>query len=217
MGEMPGASTANRSVVCKSSFDAQTMQHRPATAWGLPLPPQRCPKTQSYPASQLDQQVRRFAESVIASPSPHIRSQRCHHLFHASTFGLPRDFPDSSLEPVHCFRRYLPPNIRTVRNTEPKKLPLLRPRHRTLLVVHLELEPSCNEPLNTFHHPLPRPFASDVYVTVVRLTNESMTPALQLPVEFVEHEVAEQRRKGASLRSSFHTGTFQPVLHHSGV
>jgi hypothetical protein len=29
---------------------------------------------------------------------------------------------------------------------------------------------------------------------VVRVSNETMSPALQLPVEFVEHEVAEQWR-----------------------
>jgi len=34
------------------------------------------------------------------------------------------------------------------------------------------------------------PFAANVDVAVVRVTNETMSPALQLAVEFVEHEVA---------------------------
>jgi hypothetical protein len=41
---------------------------------------------------------------------------------------------------------------------------------------------------------LTRPLAADVDVAVVRVTNKAMPPALQLPVEFVEHEVTEQWR-----------------------
>src|SRR5258708_28757712 len=44
-----------------------------------------------------------------------------------------------------------------------------------------------------------------------------MSTALQLPVEFIEHEVAEQRRKWTPLRSPVHAWTDQPVLHHPGV
>src|SRR5918912_1285877 len=44
-----------------------------------------------------------------------------------------------------------------------------------------------------------------------------MVPALQLPVEFIEHEVAEQWRKWTSLWGSFHARTNQPVLHHPGI
>ena len=39
-----------------------------------------------------------------------------------------------------------------------------------------------------------RAFAANVDITVVRISNETMTPALQLPVELVEHEVTEQWR-----------------------
>jgi hypothetical protein len=41
-------------------------------------------------------------------------------------------------------------------------------------------------------------------VTVVRTSNKTVSPVLQLAVEFVEHEVTEQWRKRTSLRSSFH-------------
>ncbi len=44
-----------------------------------------------------------------------------------------------------------------------------------------------------------------------------MASALQLSVEFVEHEIAEQWRKWAALRRPLHAGTDQPVLHHPGV
>ena len=70
---------------------------------------------------------------------------------------------------------------------------------------------------DALHHPLPRPLAANVDITVVRISNETMAPALQLPVEFVEHEVTEQWRKWSSLRSPFHARADQPVLHHPGI
>jgi hypothetical protein len=44
-----------------------------------------------------------------------------------------------------------------------------------------------------------------------------VAPALQLPVEFVKHKVAEQWRKGTPLRSPFYAGAGQPVLHYTGI
>src|ERR1017187_9882901 len=44
-----------------------------------------------------------------------------------------------------------------------------------------------------------------------------MAPALQLPVEFVEHEVTQQWRKWPSLRSPCHARANQPLLHPPGI
>jgi hypothetical protein len=60
--------------------------------------------------------------------------------------------------------------------------------------MHLELEPLREESCNPLPHPLTRPLAANVEVAVVRVTNEAMSPALPLSLEFVEHEIAEQRR-----------------------
>lgn len=49
--------------------------------------------------------------------------------------------------------------------------------------------------------------AANVHITIIRIPNEAMAPALQLPVEFVEHDVAKQWRKWTSLRSPFHART----------
>ena len=67
-----------------------------------------------------------------------------------------------------------------------------------------------------FHHSLTRPLASNVNVAIVRIAHETVSPTFQLPVEFVEHEVAEQGRKWSSLRSPFHAWTDQPVFHRPG-
>ena len=74
-----------------------------------------------------------------------------------------------------------------------------------------------DEARDALHHPLTRAFAADVDVTVVRITNEAVSPVLQLAVEFVEHEVTEQWRKRSSLRSSFHARADQSILHHPGI
>jgi hypothetical protein len=59
--------------------------------------------------------------------------------------------------------------------------------------------------------------AAEVDVTVIRISNETVASALQLPVEFVEYEIAEQWRKWTPLWSPFHTWANQPVLHHPGI
>src|SRR5256885_15777701 len=92
MSEMPWTAAAGSSAVGQCAADTQLKQHRPASALGFPLPPQRRPKTQSNPASQMDQQVRRFAKSEIAAPAPHIGSENLHRLGQAPALGLPRDF-----------------------------------------------------------------------------------------------------------------------------
>src|SRR5206468_10118800 len=141
-------------------------------------------KAQPNPASQLNQQVRRFAESEIATPAPHIRSQSRYRRLQAHAFGLPRDFPNPFLKPLDSLRRNPAPNHGTVGETESEKLPLLRSRHRTLLVVYLELEALRDELRKAVHHPLTRPFAANVDITVVRVANKTMSTALQFPVEF---------------------------------
>src|SRR5439155_6205462 len=58
---------------------------------------------------------------------------------------------------------------------------------------------------------------ANVDIAIVRISNESVPPALQLPVEFVEYEVASQWRKWSPLRGPFHAWTDQPVYHHPRV
>src|SRR5437016_3075723 len=70
---------------------------------------------------------------------------------------------------------------------------------------------------NPFHHPLTRALAANVDVAVVRVANIAMSSALQLTVEFVEHEVGQQRRKWTSLWSAFHAWADQSVLHHPSI
>src|SRR5580658_3012080 len=62
----------------------------------------------------------------------------------------------------------------------PRNFRSLRSRHRALCLVYLELELLRDESRNALHHPLPRPFAANVEITIIRISNEAMAPALQL-------------------------------------
>ena len=159
----------------------------------------------------------RFAEAEIVAPAAHIRSQLFHCRLDADALGPSRDVPDSLLEPFQRFRRDRALDVWTSREAEPEKLAFLRSCHRTLCLVDLELELLRDEARDALHHPLTRAFATHVNVTVVRIANKAMSAALQLPVEHIEHEVTQQWRKRASLRSPFHARADQPVLHHPGI
>jgi hypothetical protein len=91
--------------------------------------------------------------------------------------------------------------LRLVVTLRAKKLKL-RSCHRTLRLIYLELELLCDEARDALHHPLTRAFAANVNVTVVRIANKTVSPVLQLAVEFVEHEVTEQWAK-ADLLAEF--------------
>src|SRR5260370_19559012 len=121
------------------------------------------------------------------------------------------------LKPFQSFGRNRAVDLRTVGKAESEKLPFLRSRYRALGLIHLEFELLRDESRNAFHHPLTRALAAEVDVAVVRVANVAMSPALQLTVEFVEHEVGQQWRKWTSLWSAFHAWADQSVLHHPSI
>src|SRR5262249_60468332 len=53
--------------------------------------------------------------------------------------------------------------------------------------------------------------------TIIRLAKHSMSAALKLLVEFIEHNVTQQGRKRTSLRGPFHARADQPILHHPSI
>src|SRR6266540_4951848 len=185
---MPGT-TAAAGHIAQFPRDPQCDECRTTATWCFPLTPQGGPQSQPNPASESDQHVGRFAEAEIAAPAPHIRNQFFHCRLDADALGPSRDIPDSLLEPFQRFRRNRALDVRTSRKAEPEELPFLRSCHRTLRLIYLELELLCDEARDALHHPLTRAFAANVNVTVVRIANKAVSPALQLTVEFVEHEV----------------------------
>src|SRR5437879_7419151 len=190
-----------RAATTASGFRRQFLAHAPPhqfrqpLAACLPRPPESAAYAPPHPRIQTLQHRRSFTEAEIASPAPQIRGQFLHHLLHALPPALVRDFPYPLLEPVDRFRRNLALRLPPARKAKPQELPLLRFRHRTLRLVHLELQLFGNESLHALHHPLPCPLAAYVDVTVVRIPHETVAASLQLPVQVVQHEVTQQWRK----------------------
>src|SRR6266852_7996291 len=188
-----------RAATTASGFRRQFLAHAPPhqfrepLAACLPLPPESAAYTPPDPRVQALQHRRSFTEAEIASPTPQILGQFLHHLLHAPPPALVRDFPYPLLEPVYRFRRDFALQILPARKAESQELPLLRFRHRTFRLVHLELQLFGNESLHALHPPLPCPLAAYVDVTVVRIPHETVAASLQLPVQVVQHEVTQQR------------------------
>jgi hypothetical protein len=86
----------------------------------------------------------------------------------ADALGSSRDLPDAMLKPVQGLGRYEALDPWTSSKAEPEKLSFLWSRHRTLRLVHLELEPLGDESRDALHHPATRPFGANVDVTVSR-------------------------------------------------
>jgi hypothetical protein len=72
---------------------------------------------------------------------------------------------------------------------------LLGSSHGTLLGVDLEFEPLLDEAGNALHDPLSRSVAAHAYVAIVRVAHEAVAASLQLPVQFIQRQIAQQRRK----------------------
>src|SRR5258705_2169830 len=210
-------STAATGRVAQFPRDSQRDECGSTTSWCFPLAPKSGPQSQPDPAREGDQHLGRFAKAEIAAPAPHILGQFLHCRLDADALGPSCDIPDSLFKPVQRFRPNRALDVRTSRKAEPEELSFLRSCHRTLRLIYLELELLCDEARDALHHPLTRAFAAHVNVTVVRIANKAMSAALQLPVEHIEHEVTQQWRKRASLRSPFHAWADQPVLHHPGI
>jgi len=88
--------------------------------------------------------------------------------------------------------------VRNELGAKPQELPLPWPCHRTLLLVHLELELGGDESRKALHHPFPGSAAANVNVAIVRIPRKPKFASLQLSIELVEYDVTEQGRQYSS-------------------
>jgi hypothetical protein len=193
---------------------AHPVQSVPLDGGGyLPLPPHRSPEP------QLDPVVRPINTSGV-SQNPKKPRQPCLHgadssvSFHADALCASRDFPDSSLEPVQCLRRNDALDLRASRKAEPEKFSIMRSRHRTPRLIHIEPELLPDELRNALHHPLPA--RSLRTKTLQSSSNKALAPPLPLPVSSSSTRWLSSG-ESVPLRSPFHVRTDQPVLHHFGI
>src|SRR4029077_19082863 len=142
------------------------------------------------------------------------RGEFLRHLFQTRAPCPSREFPHPLLTPEQSLGRDAPFRFSSAGKAEAQKLSLLRSCHRALRLIHLELESPPEEARHALHDSLPRTLARYVDIAIIRVAHETVLASLQLPVEFVEHEVRQQWRQRPSLRSAFLHRTHHPVLHH---
>src|SRR5260221_357203 len=70
-----------------------------------------------------------------------------------------------------------------------QELSCFRSSYRTLRLVHLELQSTCEKTSDIPHHSLPRSSAADVNVAVIRIPYEAMLAPFEFTVQFVEYDV----------------------------
>src|SRR5215470_10303640 len=198
--------TASR-VARQSRAYPQFEKCGPAAPWSFPLPPESHSKSQPDPASKLDEYLWRVAEAEIAAPTPHIGGQLLHCRLDADAFCSQRDLPDPPLKTIQGLWRNDALDLWSVRKAESEELSLLWSRNCALRLVHFELEFLRDEPRDALHHSLTRSLTTHVDIAIVGVANVTVSASHQLSVEFVEHEVTEQRRKWAPLWGPFHAGT----------
>src|SRR5437899_831464 len=130
----------------------------------LPLHPEHRPQSASEPLVKIVQHRGCLAEAEVAAPSTQVSSALLHSLLHADSSCPTRQFSNPLFEPQDRFWRNAPSRFLAAREAEPKKLPVLRLSHRTLCLIHLELELRGEVPSDALHHSLPGSLAAHVDV-----------------------------------------------------
>src|SRR5208282_5581467 len=162
---------------------------QPPRTTSLPLLPDHGSQSSPYPLIQSMQYRGRLAVAEVSLPATQVAGQFLRHLGQTDASCPSRQFPHSSLAAKQSLRRDAPFRLFSAGEAEAQKLSRLRPRHRALRLVHLELEPPPEEARHTLHDALPRPLAGHVDIAIIRVTHEAVLTPLQLPVQFVEHEI----------------------------
>ena len=169
---------AARRLGGESRPDAPLAKFRIPLASALPLFPDRRPQSAPEPLVKLFQYRGRLAEAEVASPSAQVCREFLRSLRHADPSCPARKFSNPSLEPQDRFRRNPPSRFFAAREAEPQKLPVFRPSYCTLRLIHLELELRGKKPSDALHHSLAGPLAANVNITVVRISQVSVSTSL---------------------------------------
>ena len=146
----------------------------------------------SGPLLKTLQHRRRLTFPEIPDPAFQILGQFFGHPFDADTPRPARQFPNPLLKSKNRLRRDPPLWLPIAGEAEAQKLPLPWSRYRTLLLVHLELQLRRDERRKARHHSFPGPPATNVDIAIVRVPRKPKSSPLQLPIELVKHDIAQQ-------------------------
>src|SRR6202045_4898052 len=146
------------------------------------------------PRFQVREHAWGLAEAEVAAPSNEVWREVLDQLRQADPPCPAGQVPDLHLEFVEGFWRDAP-LAPLIRDAEAQELALLRSRYCAFRLVDRQPQLRGQEPAHRGHHPLTGATAANIDIAVVRVAAETVTPAGQLLVEIVEHEVAQEGRE----------------------
>ena len=129
------------------------------------------------------------AEAEVAAPSHDVWLQLFDQLLQTEPPCPACHVSDPPLEFVESLWRDAP-LAPVIRDAEPKKLALFRPRHRALRLVDLEPQLVGQEPAHRGHDPFAGTTTANIDVAVVGVPAKAVTASGQFLVEVVKHEIA---------------------------
>src|SRR6267143_2671109 len=98
---------------------------------------------------------------------------------------------------------------------EAEKLARRGARYRALRAVDLQLEAPGQKAFDARHDALPRSPALHIDIAVIGVADEAMTAPLQFLVQYVQHQVRQQRRERTALRRPLVGRPDQPIRQHA--
>ena len=115
----------------------------------------------------------------------------------------PRQLAHPVFEPGDGLGGDTPAQLRFVPQRKAEERASPRSVHGALCGVDLKLEAAFDEAGHALHDPPAGLFRAHVDVAVIRVAHEPVAASLELAVQFIQHEVREQRRERPALRRSF--------------
>src|ERR1700687_181894 len=188
----PGSAPVGRGLPRPGRIEPQSGEPLVAGARELPLPPEDTAQSPSYPAIEFLQRTLALRQTEVSHPSPQKRVEVLDRARYRLTTSLTQQLAHTFYKPPHALRGDPDARIAMGRDAVAQELALPRSLHRALGFVNAQSQDLLEEGPDSTHHPLPRRFASDIDVAVVRVAAERQAARLQFPVQVREQNVAKQ-------------------------
>src|SRR5574340_1268600 len=210
---MPIALPAHPCADCEVLRDSESHQLADTRLYPAPLLPVAHADATPEPMVELDGIVILQGDAEVVHPSLNIGTDFIVPVVHGDTPTAACESAQLSLEACNGFLRdseFLPGE------GEAEEKTLLSSHHPAFAPVDLNLEDSLKISADTFHHAISGPSGLHQYGEVVGIPCELMPSFLQLLIEVIQKDIAQEGRKWPSLRNSFGRFIEPSVYDHTG-
>src|ERR1700693_6062739 len=154
-----------------------------AGTWSLPVPPNEAAQPPSHPCIEFLQGPLALRVPEVSHPAAQKRVEFLDRMEQRLSTPLAEQFTHAVHQPLEALRRDPQTRVPVCRDAVAEKLPLPRSFHRTLGLVHPQVQDFLEESPDHTHDALSCRLASDIDVVVVRITAEGQSARLQFPVQ----------------------------------